>query len=140
MSVAAGVELHTYFLRLMLMVARLFAEVPNARISDAKGFEQFREQAVLLGLVGQMDPPRDEARDAVTECQGAGIRPVVVTGDQKATGLAIARALGIAGGGDRAVDGRELDGMHERDLRAGWLRLGFDLFGSVCFRPLVGAV
>jgi Ca2+-transporting ATPase len=93
------------------------AEVKDAELDDAQGFDQFRGKAVLLGLVAQMDPPRTEVKDAVTACQDAGIRPVMVTGDHKATGLAIARDLGIAGEGDRALDGHELERMPEQDLR-----------------------
>ncbi|MBK8162970.1 MAG: HAD-IC family P-type ATPase [Gammaproteobacteria bacterium] len=93
------------------------ADVAGAELDDAVGFEQFRGRAVLLGLVGQMDPPREEVKQAVAECQAAGIRPVMVTGDHKATGLAIARLLGIARAGDRAVDGRELERMQEQELR-----------------------
>ena len=84
----------------------------------AAGFEQFAGRAALLGLVGQMDPPRSEARAAVAECASAGIRPVMVTGDHKATGLAIARLLGIARADDRAVDGTELAQMSDEELRA----------------------
>ena len=93
------------------------AEVPDFALDDAAGFAQFKGRAIFLGLVGQMDPPRDEARVAVAECQRAGIRPVMVTGDHKATGLAVARALGVAREGDLAVDGRELEQMSEQDLR-----------------------
>ena len=93
------------------------AEVKDAELNDSQGFDQFRGKAVLLGLVAQMDPPRTEVKDAVTDCQAAGIRPVMVTGDHKATGLAIARDLGIAGEGDRALDGHELERMPEQDLR-----------------------
>jgi Ca2+-transporting ATPase len=60
---------------------------------------------------------------AVEECLVAGIRPVMVTGDHKATGLAIATALGIARPGDIAVDGSELELMPEQDLRAGLDRI-----------------
>jgi len=95
------------------------AEVPRGGIRVGDGFEQFRGQAVLLGLIGQMDPPRDQIGAAVTACRGAGIRPVMVTGDHKATGLAIARALGMARPENRAVDGRELESIPEPDLRAG---------------------
>ncbi|WP_310740758.1 cation-translocating P-type ATPase [Ideonella alba] len=70
----------------------------------------------LLGLVGQIDPPREAAPAAVAACQAAGIRPVMVTGDHKLTGLAIARTLGIAGLDDRAVDGPELERMGEAEL------------------------
>ena len=93
------------------------AEVEDLAIDDRAGFTQFHGQATLLGLLGQMDPPREEVRAAVAECQRAGIRPVMVTGDHKTTGLAVASALGIAGEGDRAVDGRELEAMPEQDLR-----------------------
>jgi magnesium-transporting ATPase (P-type) len=94
------------------------AEIPNAPLDPEAGFEQLTGKAVLLGLIGEMDPPRDEVRSAVEECQKAGIRPVMVTGDHKATGLAVARTLGIARDGDRAVDGAELEQMPEQDLRA----------------------
>jgi magnesium-transporting ATPase (P-type) len=94
------------------------AEADNCELDESAGFAQFKGRAVFLGLVGQMDPPRDEVKAAVAECQRAGIRPVMVTGDHKATGLAIACALGIAREGDLAVDGRELEAMPEQDLRA----------------------
>jgi magnesium-transporting ATPase (P-type) len=92
--------------------------VSGSEFDEAAGFEQFQARVTLLGLVGQMDPPREEVKAAVAECHAAGIRPVMVTGDHKATGMAIARMLGIARVGDRAVDGRELEAMPEQDLRA----------------------
>ncbi len=70
----------------------------------------------FVGFVGQMDPPRDEVRAAIRACHGAGIRTVMLTGDHKGTGLAIARELGIAG--DLAVDGRELAAMSDAQLVA----------------------
>ncbi len=94
------------------------AELNEAALEEAAGFAQFKGRATFLGLVGQMDPPRDEVKAAVAECRAAGIRPVMVTGDHKLTGLAIARTLGIARDGDLAVDGRELEQMPEQDLRA----------------------
>ncbi|NDP64813.1 HAD-IC family P-type ATPase [Polaromonas sp.] len=92
-----------------------FAVVDDDRL-DA-GFGALAGRARLLGLVGQIDPPREEVKAAVAECRAAGIRPVMVTGDHKLTGLAIARELGIARDGDRAVDGAELERMGEADLR-----------------------
>jgi Ca2+-transporting ATPase len=94
------------------------AELKNAVLDETMGFEPFQGRLQFLGLVGQIDPPRDEVQVAVRECQDAGIRPVMVTGDHKATGLAIATALGIAKPGDLAVDGTELEAMPEQDLRA----------------------
>jgi magnesium-transporting ATPase (P-type) len=94
------------------------AEVPGARVDPALGIAPFRSRARLLGLVGQMDPPRAEVADAVARCRAAGIKPVVVTGDHAATGLAIARALGIAGPGDEAVDGTELAATSDAALAA----------------------
>ncbi len=94
------------------------AEFSDGALEPEKDFAQFGRQLVFLGLVGQMDPPRDEVQQAVQECRDAGIRPVMVTGDHKVTGLAIARALGIARERDLAVDGRELEQMSEQDLAA----------------------
>lgn len=94
-----------------------FAAVDDCTLEAAEGFDALCGGARLLGLVGQIDPPREEVRLAVAECRAAGIRPVMVTGDHKLTGLAIARELGIAREGERAVDGTELERMGEADLR-----------------------
>ncbi|HXG49627.1 MAG TPA: HAD-IC family P-type ATPase [Methylomirabilota bacterium] len=108
---AASAALASGALRLLAV-----ADVEGVALDETAGFEQFKGKATFLGLVGQMDPPRDEVKVAVQECQRAGIRPVMVTGDHKATGLAVARTLGIARDGDLAVDGRELEQMPEQDL------------------------
>jgi Ca2+-transporting ATPase len=76
-----------------------------------------RGRLVLLGLAGQLDAPRPEARDAVHACRRAGIRPVMVTGDHALTGLAVARLVGIASAADVAVDGRELEAASPEALR-----------------------
>ena len=67
----------------------------------------------LQGLVGIMDPPRPEAREAIALCKTAGIRVKMITGDHKATAAAIARELGLTG---QALEGRELDGLDEDEL------------------------
>jgi magnesium-transporting ATPase (P-type) len=110
---AASSEMGARALRLLAV-----AEVDDWALDEAAGFAQFKGRATFLGLVGQMDPPRDEMKAAVAECRAAGIRPVMVTGDHKITGLAIARTLDIARDGDLAVDGRELEQMPEQDLRS----------------------
>lgn len=61
-----------------------------------------------LGLVGMLDAPRPEVRDAVAKCRTAGIRPVMITGDHQLTAQAIAQDLGIAKVGDRCLTGQEL--------------------------------
>ncbi|MDP3701348.1 MAG: HAD-IC family P-type ATPase [Hylemonella sp.] len=94
-----------------------FAEVDDDVLDAAEGFDALHGRARLLGLVGQIDPPREEVKVAVAECRAAGIRTIMVTGDHKLTGLAIARELGIAREGDRAVDGLELERMGEPELR-----------------------
>jgi Ca2+-transporting ATPase len=92
------------------------AVVPGERIDTREGASAFQGKAILLGLVGQMDPPRPEVADAVARCRAAGIRPVIVTGDHKVTGLAVAQLLGIAREGDIAVDGRELEQLSDKAL------------------------
>ncbi len=71
----------------------------------------------FIGLVGMIDPPRPEAREAVSICRKAGIRPVMITGDHVTTASAIARDLGILREGDRAVTGAELDAMDDTALQ-----------------------
>ena len=69
---------------------------------------------IFMGLVGMMDPPRPEVRDAVAICKQAGIRPVMITGDHGATALAIGRNIGI--GGTSVVTGEDLSKMTPDDL------------------------
>jgi Ca2+-transporting ATPase len=79
----------------------------------------FDEQdLVFSGLVGMIDPPRDEVRDSVATCRAAGIRPMMITGDHPDTAQAIARELGIAGDSDRTVTGTELDAISDDALEA----------------------
>ncbi len=111
--ISAAEELAGRALRVLAM-----AEIRGAALDPGAGFEGMNGEAVLLGLVGMMDPPREEVRSSIIKCQQAGMRTVMVTGDHKSTGLAIARMLGIARSGDRAVDGRELELMPEQNLRS----------------------
>jgi Ca2+-transporting ATPase len=90
------------------------AELENADL--AAGFAELRGRATLLGLVGQIDPPRAEAIVAVATCRSAGVRPVMVTGDHAVTGVAVARTLDIARESDLAIDGTELDTLSEDAL------------------------
>ncbi|MDI1311532.1 HAD-IC family P-type ATPase [Prosthecobacter sp.] len=99
------------------------AEVSDSPLDEKAGFEPWRGRLRFLGLLGQLDPPREEVKEAVAECLAAGIRPVMVTGDHKATGLAIATELGISKPGDIAVDSGELEAMSEADLRASLERI-----------------
>jgi Ca2+-transporting ATPase len=95
-----------------------FAEAPPVPLDGPDPFSALRGRAVLLGLVGQIDAPREEAPQAVSKCQSAGIRVVMVTGDHRDTALAVARQLGIAAAGDVALDGRELARLSGEALRS----------------------
>ncbi len=75
------------------------------------------QELVFVGMVGMIDPPRDEVRDAVAKCGQAGIRPVMITGDHKLTAVAIARQLGIMKEGDSAYTGAEVEKMSDAQLR-----------------------
>jgi magnesium-transporting ATPase (P-type) len=70
---------------------------------------------VMLGLLGIIDPPREEAIRAVKDCHDAGIRVVMITGDHTLTARAIGAELGI-GGGNRALTGQELDELDDEAL------------------------
>lgn len=73
------------------------------------------EELTFVGMVGMIDPPRSEARDAVATCKQAGIRPVMITGDHPLTARYIASELGIADGG-RILTGRDLTGVSSEEL------------------------
>ena len=80
--------------------------------------EELENGLTFMGLVGMIDPPRPEAKDAVAICHRAGIKVVMITGDHVVTAAAIARELGILCEGDRAITGAELDKMTEDELDA----------------------
>ena len=69
-----------------------------------------------VGMVGMIDPPREEEKDAVEKCKTAGIKTVMITGDHKITAIAIAKALGILENEDEAITGSELEEMSDEDL------------------------
>lgn len=96
-------------LRVLAFAYRKISET-EVTADDEKGY-------TFLGLMAMMDPPREESKAAVAECIGAGIRPVMITGDHKITAAAIAREIGILTEGKRAVEGAEIDGMTEEELR-----------------------
>jgi Ca2+-transporting ATPase len=79
--------------------------------------EEIEHGLVWLGVVGMIDPPRDEARAAVAEARRAGVRPIMITGDHPVTAAAIAAELGIAGDGAGALVGAQLEAMDEAALR-----------------------
>ena len=85
---------------------------------DTTDGEKEERDLVFAGLAGMIDPPREEAKEAVRRCRNAGIRPVMITGDHPATALAIAKELGIARPSDRVVAGHELDAMDDGELAA----------------------
>lgn len=93
-----------------------FAQIEGMTLSQFKGFAGMTGALQFLGLMGQMDPPREEVHQAVQDCQAAGIRPVMVTGDHKQTGFAIGSILGIVRPGDEAIDGVDLEKMSEAEL------------------------
>ena len=101
-------------LRVLALAWRPVAARPGPG-DAAAGMER---DLVFAGMVGMIDPPRDEARSAVATCMGAGIRPLMITGDHPATALAIARELGIAGPADRVATGTDLDRLSADEFTA----------------------
>lgn len=77
----------------------------------------------FVGLVGMIDPPRPEAKDAIKTCESAGVRPVMITGDHPSTAAAIARELGILKNDGKALTGMDLEAMDEETLRRESLRV-----------------
>ena len=75
------------------------------------------EGLTFVGMVGMIDPPREEARLAVAQCRRAGIKPVMITGDHALTASAIATQLGIMTTGDRVLTGAEVERMTDDELR-----------------------
>jgi len=78
------------------------------RLPETISVKTIENNLLFAGLAGMMDPARDEAKQAIQDCQSAGIIPVMITGDHPATAAAIARKLGILKEHEQVVSGREL--------------------------------
>ena len=100
-------------LRVLALGCKTIDHIPENLTS-----EDLESGLTFLGLVGMIDPPRPEAKQAVAVCRRAGIRPVMITGDHVVTASAIAKELGILQPGDRAITGAELDAMTDTELDA----------------------
>jgi Ca2+-transporting ATPase len=78
--------------------------------------EHLEHHMVFVGLVGMMDPPREEAIEATKVCKQVGIKPIMITGDHKLTAVAIAKEIGIYKDGDRVLTGEELEKMPDEEF------------------------
>jgi P-type Ca2+ transporter type 2C len=103
----------------ILDIARQMAEealrVLAVAYKPADSIENAETDMTFLGLFGMIDPPRPEAKAAITKCDEAGIRVVMITGDHPVTAKAVALELGLLKGG-RVVTGPELETMDENDF------------------------
>ena len=87
------------------------------KYADKSAFDQKNIAGLtLLGLVGMLDPPRSEAKEAIRSCHGAGIRVMMITGDHAATGAAIGKDLGLMDDRTRVVTGQEIEKMGDEEL------------------------
>ena len=98
-------------LRVLSLALRVYDKEP-CDYSD----EALEQSLIFIGLVGMIDPIRPEVKDAVAECRSAGIRPIMITGDQLDTAVAIGKDLGIIGSSDDAILGSALDDMSDEEL------------------------
>ncbi len=104
-------EMSASALRVLAIAYKVIDGLPEELTS-----EELESGLTFLGLVGMIDPPRPEAKEAVKVCRAAGIKPVMITGDHVVTATAIAKELGIYLDGDKSVTGSELDGMTDEEL------------------------
>ncbi len=108
----ANLDMAGQALRVLAMATKTIGEIP-AEVTSAT----LETGLVFIGMVGMIDPPRDEVRDAVAECRAAGIKPVMITGDHKITATAIASSLGIMDGDSVALTGTDVETMSDEELK-----------------------
>ena len=94
-----------------------FAYKEVEKIPTNEEMKDIESHLTYVGMVGMIDPPREEAKQAVEKCKTAGIKTVMITGDHKNTACAIAEKLGILRTGNKAMTGAELDSMSDDALQ-----------------------
>lgn len=99
-------------LRVLAIAYKKISEIPE--IIDTNVIER---DLIFVGLVGMIDPPRPEAKMAVERCFNAGMIPVMITGDNKETAIAIATELGILKSPSEAITGAELDKLSDEEFK-----------------------
>lgn len=96
------------------VLAMAYKDLPEAPQKVEIG--ELENELIFAGLLGMIDPARPEVLDAVAKCNSAGIKPVMITGDHKATAMAIAREIGVYHEGDLAITGAELERLDEKEF------------------------
>jgi len=99
-------------LRVLAMAYKDFDHEPTD--DEMKSIEN---DLVFVGMVGMIDPPREEVKAAVVSCKSAGIKTVMITGDHVATAVAIGKELGILEDESEAITGQQLEAMSDEELR-----------------------
>lgn len=106
-------------LRVLCAAYRIYEEMPQ----DTEP-QVLEKDLTYIGLVGMIDPVRDEVIPAIQQCRNAGIRPVMITGDHKDTAVAIGKQIGIIKDESEAVTGAQLDEMSDEQLEADITKYG----------------
>lgn len=104
-------EMASSALRVLAMAYKELDHEPSNE--EMKNIEQ---DLIYIGMVGMIDPPRLEVKNAVATCKKAGIKTVMITGDHKITAIAIAKTLGILENDEEAITGIELEEMSQEEL------------------------
>jgi len=106
-----NMEMATNALRVLAMGYKVLDHKPTP-----DEISKLEKDLTYIGMVGMIDPPRLEVKDAVDKCKSAGIKTVMITGDHKITATAIAKSLGILENEEEAITGADLEEMSQEDL------------------------
>lgn len=104
-------ELSKQALRVIAVAYKIIDEIPQTLTSNS-----LENNLTFMGLVGMIDPPREEAKEAVAMCFKAGIKPIMITGDHITTAMAIAKQLGIMQDDDLSITGHQLVKLSDQEL------------------------